>query len=123
MHVSSHIKPCTLHCGFILGPSPTLMAVVLATAYAGYDESGSGALRNVETSGGNHSERYLQHLVMHNNRLILENGRLYVCIEMLSSDPSMIPDEVVCHIFALNEEEFIRRYPSIGELSQNLSLI
>ncbi|PVD34617.1 hypothetical protein C0Q70_05893 [Pomacea canaliculata] len=82
-------------------------------AYAGYDESGSGALRNVETSGGNHSERYLQHLVMHNNRLILENGRLYVCIEMLSSDPSMIPDEVVCHIFALNEEEFIRRYPSI----------
>ncbi|XP_025088259.1 uncharacterized protein LOC112560556 isoform X1 [Pomacea canaliculata] len=83
-------------------------------AYAGYDESGSGALRNVETSGGNHSERYLQHLVMHNNRLILENGRLYVCIEMLSSDPSMIPDEVVCHIFALNEEEFIRRYPSIG---------
>ncbi|KAK7471341.1 hypothetical protein BaRGS_00036016, partial [Batillaria attramentaria] len=58
-------------------------------------QTGHGALSYMAQTSGCHGARYLQHVQMHNSRLVCENGRLLTVMHILGTEPYRTPDEVV----------------------------
>ncbi|KAK7097051.1 uncharacterized protein [Littorina saxatilis] len=81
--------------------------------YSCFELSGNGALSSTaEGGGGRHPEKYVQHLRVHNGGLIRENARLLLGLDLLNQSPDRSADEVICHCFALSDENFARHYPT-----------
>ncbi|KAK7481999.1 hypothetical protein BaRGS_00026802, partial [Batillaria attramentaria] len=75
-------------------------------AYADFEQTGHGALSYMAQTSGCHGARYLQHVQMHNSRLVCENGRLLTVMHILGTEPYRTPDEVVCSTFAMSDRVF-----------------